>query len=107
MDVITKLMRFGMDDISMICSLTYTMKRLQYSSIHVASQNGCCLDIGFSKMSKCAGGGGGAGYSGGAGAHDGAAPAYSGSSFLAASVSGICTGLNGNTGNGYVTVQLQ
>ena len=58
------------------------------------------------------GGGGGAGYVGGAGAlRSGFAnvppgPALAGSSFLAASVNGACTGLAGNSGNGYVNVYV-
>ena len=60
------------------------------------------------RVHSCAvvGGGGGAGYVGGAGATDGQPPgnAGAGSSYLAASVNGNCTGLAGNSGNGYVNV---
>ena len=57
------------------------------------------------------GGGGGAGYLGGAGGNGRGtvgppSTAIAGSSFLAASIAGTCTGLAGNPGNGYVTVTL-
>lgn len=56
-----------------------------------------------------AGGGGGAGSVGGAGGSVtrlGPTTALAGSSFLAASVNGTCTGLPGNLGDGFVTVTL-
>ena len=59
-----------------------------------------------------AGGGGGAGYTGGAGGigtmnyQNNPLPAGAGTSFLAASVSGTCTGLPMNAGEGYVSVAL-
>ncbi|CAL8465704.1 g5240 [Coccomyxa elongata] len=57
------------------------------------------------------GGGGGAGYVGGAGGNTGTgrfspSTALAGSSFLAASINGTCTGLPGNSGNGFVSVIL-
>ena len=59
------------------------------------------------------GSGGGAGWTGGSGGLTGAGTgdgnagkAAAGTSFLASSVTGTCTGLPGNAGNGYVAVAL-
>ena len=63
-------------------------------------------------MAVFPGGGGGAGYVGGVGGTGTIdpfapyTPAGAGSSFLDASVSGTCTGLAGNSGDGYVNVYL-
>ena len=58
-------------------------------------------------MGVVTGGGGGAGYRGGIGAGSTLNGAGAGTSFLNGSLSGQCTDLAGNSGNGYVTVTPQ